>query len=806
MKSYFQPKPLALAITLFSPLIAAPHTAVAQSNYQAQALLTFDLPSDTLTRTINRIARQAGEAISWNSELTVGKQSKAIQGRYTLVEALELVLQGTELHLVRKSSGEYTLELRHNAVPEPAEALDNLMVIGTAEHGYTAPESVSAARSYIALADTPRSVQTLSQAFIVDANVDRLEDALMYIPGVERANDLGQLEHSVRIRGFSSDGMVFRDSKRKKYGGQINMNMIERIEVVKGPASVQFGANSPGGIVNVITKRPKAESHTILTAKLDEHGGRELLADITGASASDDKMLFRLIASTEDSDTYRDFSEIKSTTFSPAMRYLFSKDTLLDVVYQHQYSKRPINQGLYQDNFTSFDQIPKNMNHANFGEPDDAGEYDNHLFDIALQHRINQVFRADVSYVFSDQSLETQSTDAFDYQIEDSIVDGVYRAKGSVLRDRFGYTDYDTRSHQISALLHGDITLGETQHLFSLGMDYTTSENSGNWYFADTHDNSSGIDVFNVFDRRYGQYKGDKDTDTLEKRKNKELGLFITESAWLTDQLIVNLGLRYDDISVEGSDTYTDGSDRDIIDNKESDYSWNVGLLYKFNPDIALYASYATSFEPNYSAPDIGEHKNQRGKQWEVGLKGDINGELLYSLAYYDLTRNNVPKELPDETMRLVGEQQSKGFELDLSYDINERWMLMASYAYTDAEYKKDPENPELEGKNVAGIAPHMSALFTRYSLDDHIPGLSLIGGVKYRGKAPFNDANTFDTEAFTTVDAGVKYHMPLPGNSSLNLQAGVQNLTDKEGIWTDNWSINYSAPRTFYLNADYRF
>lgn len=803
MTSYFRPRPLALAIALLSPLSLVPHIAVADQNQQEQRMIQWDLPADQLTRTVNRIAHKAGEAISWDSELTEGKPAAAIRGQYTLKQALEQVLKGSGLRVVRKANGGYTLEVVQSITREP---LDNLTVIGTAEHGYTAPESISATRSYVSLAETPRSVQTLSQAFIQDANIGRLEDALMYIPGVERANDLGQLEHSVRIRGFSSDGMVFRDSKRKKYGGQIDMNMVERIEVVKGPASVQFGANSPGGIVNVITKKPKAQAHTIFEVQLDEHGGRELKSDITGAVSDDNKLMYRLIASVENSDTHRDFSEVKSTTFSPALRYLFSKDTLLDVTYQHQYSRRPINQGLYQDNFTRFDQIPKGMASANFGEPDDGGEYDNHLFDVSLQHQITPALRADLSYVFSRQDLNHQSTDAFDFQLEDTEVDGQLLKRGSVLRDRFGYSDKDTKTHQFSALLNGDMNIASTKHRFTLGMDYSTSESSGDWYFADTHDTHSGVPVFNVFDRVYGQYKGDKETDAVERRESKELGLFISETAWLTDELIVNLGLRYDDISSEGKDTYPDGSDPDSFDNSESDLSWNAGVLYKLVPEAAIYASYATSFEPNYDKPDVGEHKNKKGEQWEIGIKGDIGGELLYSLAYYDLTRNNIPKELPDGTVHLIGEQQSKGIELDLSYDISDQWMLMANYAYTDAKHTRDAEEPELEGKNIAGIAPHMAAVFTRYSLDDQVAGLSVIGGVKYRGKAPFNNANSFDTAAFTTLDVGVKYQKSLGQKAQLNIQAGVQNLTDEEGIWTDDWSINYSDPRTVYLNAGIAF
>ncbi len=684
--------------------------------------------------------------------------------------------------------------------------VESLTITGTKERGYTAPESVSATRSYVPIMDTPRSVQVLSQEFIQDANIDRLEDALMYVPGVERANDLGQLEHSLTIRGFSADGMVFRNGKRSKYGGQIDMNLVERVEVLKGPASVQFGYNSPGGIVNVITKKPQAQTNRDFKVRLDEHGKREFVADFTGATSASGNTMYRLIATGEDSDTYRDFSEVKAATIAPSLRFLFNDDTMLDVGYQYQYSKRAINQGLPQDNFTDAGQLPEELVSANFGEPGDDGEYNNHWFDLSLQHQINDRLKAELSYVYAKRVKNTRSTGPSNYLTQDTVVDGQTLAKGSIERWRFGNRDDTTKSHQASALMHVDLDIGPTNHLMTFGIDYSSSEKNGNFLEGPYHDHNLGIPVFNVFNRVYGQYDPQMKLADTDERKSSEIGVFISETAYLTDELIVNLGVRYDSVKSERKVVYTSDRPDRVSDNSESDYTWNVGALYKLIPELSLYSSYATSFEPNYNKPDVGEHKNMRGKQWELGVKGDVNGELLYSLVYYDLTKENIAKTLPDDTTRLVGEQKSNGVEVELNYNVAEDWALMASYAYTNAKYTRDPEEPELEGNKVAGVAPHSAALFTNYSLDKTIPGLSVIGGIKYRGKAPFNDANTFDTNAFTTIDLGVKYRLALAEDDALNLQAGVQNLTDEAGIWTDTWSVNYSKPRTFYVNADYAF
>lgn len=805
MKSTFSLQPLTLAMALLSPLAISPVLAQAQSMQEAQSQLTLDIAAGPLARTLNRIAQQAGLAISFQSHLTADKSAPALQGRYTLQQALEKALEGSELQAVKKVTGGYTLV--KSGAQVSSVALDQLMVIGRKEHGYTAPESVSATRSYVPIQDIPRSVQVVSQQFLKDLNIERIEDALMYIPGVERANDLGQLEHSVTIRGFSSDGMVFRNGKRQNYGGQIDKHTIERIEVLKGPASVQFGANSPGGVVNVITKKPQKDGQRIVKASVDEHGKRELMADITGSVDGNERVLYRVIASGENSETHRDFSEVETATFAPSLRLLLSDDTIVDLNYQYQYSQRPINQGLPQENFTARSQIPEGLASRNFGEPGDQGEYKNHLLNLDLQQQLNDNWRAELSYTYVDQDLSTRSTSGWPYFPVDGVdEDGIPVTAGMMYRETFGYPQSETTTHQASALLHGDLDIGETNHLITLGVDYSTRDSEGEFGWAVTHDNSYSAPVFNIFNPVWGQYNEPIEIQSTDITNTDAVGLFVNDTIYLSEAFVLNAGLRYDEVERDYREVYTDGSDDYTSGGKESDISWNAGVLYKQSPKLSWYASYATSFEPNYAEPDVGEHKNSRGKQWELGIKGNLDDELLYTLVYFDLTKSNIPKTLPDDTTRFVGEQQSRGVELDISYELTDRWKLLASYAYTDAEYTKDQEQPELEGNSVPGVSPHSAALFSHYSLDEQLAGLSVFGGFKYKGSAPFNDANSFDTAAFTLIDVGVQYRLRMAGDSQLDLQAGVRNLTDEAGIWTDTWSVNYSTPRTFYMTADYRF
>lgn len=797
--------PLALAIALAIPTAAMPQILLAQPESQVVASLNVNIPAGKLSSALNLIARQAKIVIAFDPILTQGKTVRGLQGSFSIEQVLQQLLKNTGLQAQKMANGSYSLSPLTGASNDK-HVLERMLITGAKEHGYSAPESVSATRGYVPLADTPRSVQVISQQFIQDLNIERLEDALMYVPGVERANDLGQLEHSVTIRGFSSDGMIFRNGKRQNYGGQIDKHTVERIEVLKGPASVQFGANSPGGIVNVVTKKPQQESAKSIKLSLDEHGKRELVADLTGQVDEQDNIFYRLVASVEDSETHRQFDEVEAVTFAPSLRFLLSDDTIFDISYQYQHSERGINQGLPQENFTSFEQIPSDFASHNFGEPEDNGEYKNHLLNLELQKQLNLNWNMELSYVYVDQDLSTRSTSGWPYfPIEGVDEDGNPVTAGTLYRETFGNPAKNSKSHQFSALFHGDFMAGDINHVMTLGMDYSEAESEADFGWAVTHDFDYGS-PFNIYNPVHGFYNEPIEIQSVDISDSKDLGFFVNDTMYLSDQLILNAGVRYDKVESEYMEIYTDGSDTYVSNGDESDISWNVGLLYKQRPELSYYLSYAQSFEPNYTAPDVGEHKNSQGEQWEVGIKGNINEDLLYSLVFYDLKKTNIPKDLPDDTTRLVGEQHSKGAEFDLSYDLTDQWKLMASYAYTDAIYSKDAETPEFEGNRVPGVSPHAFALFSHYSLSEQVPGLSVFGGVKYKGTAQFNDANDFQTKAWTNIDIGLQYRVKVAEGSALQLQAGIKNLTDEAGIWTDTWSVNFSRPRTFYMTADYSF
>ncbi len=313
--------------------------------------------------------------------------------------------------------------------------------------------------------------------------------------------------------------------------------------------------------------------------------------------------------------------------------------------------------------------------------------------------------------------------------------------------------------------------------------------------------------TFNIYEPVYGEVstgltRAYDQTELIDNR-----GAFVSETAYLGDSLIANLAGRYDYYDYDASDT--DGWSHRA---KDEALTWNAGLLYKVAPAASLYLSYATSYEPNSADNVVGEVKPQEGEQWEVGIKGlAMNDALQYSLVFYDITKSNIDNEFEDsngdEFIRLIGEQTSRGVELDTTWQVTDDVNLLASYSYIDAEISKDDEKPDLVGNTPEDVPEHSAALFMSYALTPIAPGLSVLGGVNYTGEAPNENDNEFMIPGSTVYDLGFKYKLPLAHEETLLLQAGIKNLTDKRTyIPNGGSSVGIGQVRTLWANLEYQF
>jgi iron complex outermembrane receptor protein len=684
-------------------------------------------------------------------------------------------------------------------------ALENVKVTGQALGRYAITDASSTTRSNVSIMDTARSIQVLGRDFIDDADIQSLEEALDYVSGTGRRQRQGGIDTQYYIRGFKEQD-TYRNSKRELSSKTVNMTTVETVDVLKGPASVQFGVNAPGGIVNYTTKKPQAQTLRSIKVRVDEHGKKEIIGDFTGELNKSGTVLYRFITAGEDSESVRDFSERKTSTIAPSLTFLLGHKTELTAAYELHHTELPIDRGIPIGEINGSYVLADVPVERKFSEPGDKSTDDTQSFDMTLTHQFNGDWQGELSYSYQlwDSSFSDVSLEEFDI------------VTGDTKRQSSGIIDAEQESHQGSALLHGDFELMDIQHKVTLGIDYDTADFEGLY--------GEGViqpfGDFNLYAPVYGEISteltpADDDTETRDSK-----GLFISETVYLGSNLIVNLASRYDYYDYEYSEKYYDGSEGYFSKEKDEALTWNAGLLYKVVPAASVYLSYATSYEPNSAADLVGELKPQEGEQWEVGIKGlAINDTLQYSLVYYDITKSNIPNDFeiddpasadPSDTLdivKLIGEQTSKGLELDVTWQATDDFSLLASYAYNDAEISKNDEDLDLVDNTLDGVAEHSTALFMSYTLTPMLAGLSVMGGVKHVEDVPNRIANEYMIPGSTVYDLGLKYALALSQGDTLSMQAGFKNVTDERVyIPQRKDAIGIGQARTLYANLEYQF
>ncbi len=811
--------PAVLLAALSLPL-AASLSAQEQEQSTVLQAATINIAAGTLEQVLNAYGQQTEMVLIFSPELTQGLNSEGLSGAYTTQQALQQLLKNTQINFT--VNGETIVLADANA---GVMMFDAVRVGGSAlkeithgqVKGYIVTKSPLTTRSNVSIAETSRSVQVINRDFIDDADIQSFDDALQYVSGATVKRRMGGVDKTYNLRGFQQAD-TYRNGKRELFDIRTNMNTVETVEVLKGPASVHFGVNSPGGIVNYTTKIPQADAYRSIKVRWDEHGQREVIGDFTGEVNESGTVLYRLIVAAEDSETFRDFSEQETSTVAPSFAFLLSDKTQLTAAYEFYHTDVPIDRGVPVGTLNGLFAIADVPIDRRVGEPGDVAVDDTHLFDLTLAHQFSDSWQGELSYSYQNSKGKWSDTQIDDVYLEEELDDAgsVLFAAGSITRDEAGYLDRDIETHQASAILHGDFDLAKVPHKITIGADYITSDFEGAWGGVDGQSPAT----LNIYNPVYGEIATKLTSNEDDTESTDSHGIFVSDTVYLGDSLIVNLASRYDYYDYEYAEEYEDPSDNYYEKEKDEAFTWNTGLLYKVVPAASLYLSYATSYQPNSANDLVGELKPQEGTQWEFGIKGlAMNDTLQYSLIFYDIAKSNIPNDFeiddpdsadPDDTIdvvKLIGEQTSRGVELDATWQITDDFNLLASYAYIDAEISTHDEEPELVGSTLTATPEHSGAIFVSYALTPLVSGLSVMGGINYVDDVFGNQDNTYTVPGSTSYDLSLKYSLPLAEDDLLLVQAGIKNVTDEViYIHHSRDSVAFGQPRTLYANLEYQF
>jgi len=634
----------------------------------------------------------------------------------------------------------------------------------------------TATKSGAPVIETPFTVNIVSRDLLDLRNVSNIGEAAETISGVQRTIGFSGNQR-FRIRGFQNISTL-RDGFRQSVSQpEIDLQGVESIEVLKGPASALYGRFEPGGVINFVSKRPRTAfgGEAFVTGGSYDYirGG----LDVTGPLNTDGTILGRLNVGYENADSYRDLIDNEQLFISPVVEWRPDADTSLLGRIEYTERDAAFDRGLGNNRLFLDQPISRN-----YGEDFMRIRKEQWVGSLEFNRRLSPDWRMRLGGFVS--AVDVPEEQFFNY--------GFPALSGTTVNRSFVSFNETQDDLTLQAELYGRVRTGAVQHRLLFGIDHSRDELAfldGQIAFGQP------IDLLNpVQTGRPAVYlpTGDSFYDYTST------GIYAQdEMAWGRWRLL--LGGRWDDVETF---SFSDGFVDPAVTRTDSPFSPRAGLTYLIAPDWSVYGSWARSQRNEGDAGLLQSGltpKPTRGEQFEVGTKAlFLDGRAEATLSAYEITKSDAVVGDPVDFNRVIqaGEIVVRGLEAELSARPLDPWTVVASYAYSDTEITEDT-NSFVVGNRLAGVPDHQAALFTSWAFDGALEGLTIGGGVFYASSQAATTANAFDLPGYTRVDLNAAYGF----GDGFEVRLNVDNVTDEEIFITGGFSQIYpQAPRTARL------
>jgi len=677
-----------------------------------------------------------------------------------------------------------------NAVTE--EDAIQVIVTGEQDEGYNPSDTSVGTRTDTPLRDIPQAIQVIPEQVLEDRQVRSITEGLQNAVGVTSISSTSSSRDYFAIRGFENYGGFLingiPDPQISSDGGFVN---AERLEILRGPASVLYGeAGSLGGTINVVTRQPLSYPFYEVSATVGSYNDYQGTFDFSGPVDNSGTLLYRLIGSYRNFDSFLDFEEGSSIFIAPSLAFTFGPNTDFilegDVNFVERNGQQPGAQPAIGTVLTNPNgEIDRSFNPVG---PEANNETINGRIGYRLEHRFNENLRLRNAfrYTFADDNNNEGPV----------IFEGSFADDDRTVNRRFFAGSQYYNTFYFGADLLGEFRTGSIDHQLLFGASLERDITNLDFEFGD----AAPVDAF---DPDFDQTVNLTGQLSLENFTTRNIfGVYLQDQITILENLKLLLGGRVDffDETTDDRLTNTESSQSDTA------FSPRVGVVYQPIPPISLYASFARSFAPTIGVAENGEtFSPERGTQYEVGIKADISDQLSANLALYDLTRSNVRTTDPNNPLFSVqtGRQRSQGIELDVSGEILPGWNIIAGYAYTDARVVEDNTIPE--GNQTFAAPEHAFNLWTTYSIQEgDLQGLGFGLGLYFTGEQWADIANTVEIPSSFRTDAAVFYE-----RDRLRAALNFRNIFDVEYYTSSSGSgdfVNPGAPFTVLGTISWQF
>jgi iron complex outermembrane receptor protein len=774
---------LAAVIALHGALLAVSPAAHAQS---AAAQVAVDVPAQPLGQALTALGRQLGVQIVASSDRVAGKTSAAVKGRLTADAALSQLLSGTGLAAEPRGDSNFAI------IPVPASAsnpgangeLAPVKVVSARDNevagghvdGFVARRSTSATKTDTPLLETPQSVSVITRDQLDARGVQNLESAISYTPGIVGGSyGVDTRSDWLTLRGFVPakylDGMelpngVFAQPRLETYG-------LERIDVLRGPSSALYGLIPPGGMIDMISRKPTADMVNEVGLQAGNFGRYQGQFDIGGAIDADGKYLYRLTGLARNSGTQTDYIKDRRVFLAPSFTWNPTPDTSLTVLAQYQKdtpgtsSQFLPSQGTLLAN--PFGPIPVGRD---VGEPGWESYHRTYAsLGYLLAHRFNDVWQFRQNVRFAQVNVDYHSVYGAGFV---KGADGLPTDYRTI--NRYAYLVQDrANSLTVDNQVEGKFVTGPLQHDLLMGFDYKRSQDNYGWGFG-------SAPTLDVYAPVYGALITTPALSYHTRQVQNQFGVYAQDQVKF-QRWVFTASVRHDWVDTATTD-YIAGMDQPS--QADHRFSGRVGVNYVFDGGISPYVAFSQSFQPTIGAGFNGQRfAPTTGKQVETGIKYQPPGRnMTFTAAVYQLVQENAlssdPAHIGFSTQ--TGEVRVRGIELEANAEITHNLNLLASYTYTNSDVTKSSDPTQL-GKQLALVPRQQASAWLDYTMHSGpLAGFGLGGGVRYVGATYGDAANVWRTPSYTLFDASAHYQM-----KNWKFVLNVNNLFDRNYVPTCN-------------------
>lgn len=633
-------------------------------------------------------------------------------------------------------------------------------------------------RSDAPLFETAQSISVVTGQQIEQRQLKTVAEALEGVAGVSSGAYGRRGWDDFIIRGQISSAQTYVDGLRTQTSTNVlraeDIFGLGSIEVVKGPTSVGFGLALPGGLVNLNTKRPQAETAYRASLSYGSYAQKEATFDLNFAPNGSRKGAMRFVGRISDQNDPTDYVYFKSQYLAASYNFDLDRRNELSLIASYQHRDYIRNQGVPQ-NYQNYSRS------IFIGEPDRSYDVDGYRLGANYAHYF------DNDWVFKQNFALLKGR-----SWSDSVFAAANARFPSVAR-QVNFQDKQDLNIALDSYLQRSLRFDRIDYELTVGLDLMRER-------SDYYQRVDNVNPLNADNPVYGITTVRTGTPSYNLSYNQYAGLYLRNTLKIDERWIVGLSGRHDWTRVKVMN-HLSGS---TMANADKAFTGSASLMYRVNDMLAPYLSYATSFMP---VTDTGANGSllspEQGKQAEIGMKFQAFAQRLQGyVAYYELKRRNVTEA--DATLGYsvqTGEQTTRGFEAELGVALTRQWNASAAYSYIPTAKTTQSLTASEIGKRTNHVPKNAGSLSTQYYFSADRLGWSMGGGLRFQGERTAQRGTAFvDLPRYTLLDLNLGY-----AQKSWDVSLGVKNLLDKDylqGTTPNAQLISFGSPRTVLLSA----